>query len=63
MGAADFEKNLEANGYTKETASDGAPIYTKGNKQYTVYPKSTTTGEATAQVKVDGAVVQKIRLQ
>jgi RHS repeat-associated protein len=61
--AADFGKNLEANGFTKGTASDGTPIYTKGNTQYTVYPRSTSTGEITAQVKVNGAVVQKIRLQ
>jgi len=63
VSAADLGKNLEANGFTKTTASDGTPIYTKGNTQYTVYPKSNSTGGPTAQVKINGAVVEKIRLQ
>jgi RHS repeat-associated protein len=57
-----FGKNLESNGFTKSAASDGTPTYTKGNTQYTVYSKATSTGGPTAQVKVDGNVVAKIRL-
>lgn len=63
VSADEFGKNLEANGFTKSAAKDGTPTYTKDNTQYTVYPKSTSTGGPTAQVKVNGEVVGKIRLQ
>jgi hypothetical protein len=60
--AGEFGANLEANGFVKSAASDGSPIYTKGTKQYTVYNSSSTAGP-TAQVKINGEVVGKIRLQ
>jgi RHS repeat-associated protein len=56
-------ENLEANGYTKSTASDGTPLYTKGDTQYSIYSQAKSTGGPTAQVSVDGQVVAKIRLQ
>jgi len=61
--ASDAGKNLEANGYTKSTASDGTPTYTKGNTQYTVYSNANSAGGPTAQVKINGEVVAKIRLK
>lgn len=63
VSVRDFGQNLEANGFAKSTAADGTPIYTKGNTQYTVYSKATSTGSPTAQVKVNGEIVAKIRLQ
>jgi RHS repeat-associated protein len=56
-------ENLEANGYSKSTASDGTPTYTKGDTQYTIYNQATSTGGPTAQVKINGDVVAKIRLK
>jgi RHS repeat-associated protein len=61
--AGEFGANLEANGFVKSTATDGTPIYTKGAKEYAVYPSSRSTGGPTAQVKINGQVVGKIRLQ
>ncbi len=61
--AKDAGEMLEANGFVKSTAGDGTPIYTKGNTQYTIYSKATSSGGSTAQVKVNGEVVAKIRLQ
>ncbi len=61
--ASEFGANLEANGFVKSTAADGTPTYTKGTTQYTVYSQSRSTGGATAQVKVNGIVVEKIRLK
>jgi hypothetical protein len=58
-----FGQNLESNGFTKSAASDGTPTYTKGNMQYTVYSKATSTGGPTAQVKINGNAVGKIRLK
>jgi RHS repeat-associated protein len=60
--ASEFGANLEANGFTKST-SGSATIYTKGNTQYTIYPVSRSTLGPTAQVKINGEVVGKIRLQ
>jgi RHS repeat-associated protein len=61
--AGEFGANLEANGFVKSTAADGTPTYTKGSTQYTVYSSSRSTGGPTAQVKINGEVVGKIRLQ
>jgi RHS repeat-associated protein len=55
--------NLESQGFTKGTASDGSIRYTKGNMEYTMYPKSQTTGGPSMQVKIDGTVVAKVRMQ
>jgi len=60
--ASEFGANLEANGFVKSTAADGTPTYTKGATQYTVY-NSRSTGGPTAQVKISGEVIGKIRLQ
>jgi hypothetical protein len=57
-----FGDNLKANGYSEQTRGN-VTIYTKGDTQYTVYPQATSTGGPTAQVKVGGEVVGKIRLQ
>ena len=56
-------ENLEANGYTKTTASDGTPLYTKGDTQYSIYSQAKSTGGPSPQVSIDGQVVAKIRLQ
>ena len=61
--AGEFGAALEADGYVKSTLKDGTPTYTKGNRQYTVYSNSRSTGEVTAQVKINGDVVGKIRLK
>jgi RHS repeat-associated protein len=58
----EFGENLEATGYTKGITKGGATTYTKGDKQYTLYTASSTRGPS-AQVKVSGEVVSKIRLQ
>ena len=58
----EFGANLEASGFKKTTAGN-VTIYVKGDTQYTVYPTATSTGGPTAQVKVAGQVVGKIRLQ
>jgi RHS repeat-associated protein len=60
---SEFGANLETNGFVKSIASDGTPIYTKGTTQYTVYSRATSTGQPTAQVKIGGQVVGKIRLK
>jgi hypothetical protein len=60
---SEFGQTLEENGFTKSTAKDGTPLYTKGDMQYSVYSEANSTGEPTAQVKVNGEVVAKIRLQ
>jgi RHS repeat-associated protein len=62
LTASEFGANLEANGFVKSTASDGTPTYTKGNTQYTLY-NSSSTGGPTVQIKINGNVVGKIRLQ
>ena len=59
----EFGDTLEQNGYSKSTANDGTPIYTKAGTQYSVYARSTSTGGPTAQVKIGGEVVAKIRLK
>jgi RHS repeat-associated protein len=59
---SEFGANLEAGGFSKTVKGD-VTIYTKGDSQYTVYPKATSTGGPSVQVKIDGVVVQKIRLQ
>jgi RHS repeat-associated protein len=56
-----FGDNLQAEGFTKSQRGD-VTIYTKGNTQYTVY-RAKSTGGPTAQVRVNGKVVAKIRLQ
>jgi hypothetical protein len=56
-------ENLEANGYTKSTASDGTPLYTKGDTQYAIYPKASSTGGPSAEVRINNEPVAKIRLQ
>jgi len=58
-----FAKELEESGYQEGLTADGLPTYTKGDTQYTVYPESTSGGVPTAQVKVDGQVITKIRLK
>ena len=61
----EFGKNLEADGYTKSTSRDGnATNYTKGDRTYSVYSKSASTGEPSAQLRVQGeGTVAKIRLK
>jgi hypothetical protein len=56
-------ENLEANGYTKSNASDGTPLYTKGDTQYAIYPKASSTGGPSAEVRINNEPVAKIRLQ
>jgi RHS repeat-associated protein len=62
LTANEFGANLEANGFTKSTTG-GVTRYIKGNTEYTVYPQSRSTLGPTAQVKINGEVVGKIRLQ
>jgi len=59
-----FGSTLESAGYTKSVSANGtATIYSKGDLTYSVYPKATTTGGPTAQVKLNGEVIGKIRLK
>ncbi len=58
----EFGQNLENNGYTKGVTKDGTTTYTKAGKQYTIYARARSTGGPSAQVKVNGEVVAKIRL-
>jgi len=60
---AEFEQRLQSDGYTKGTAKDGTIQYTKGNETITIYPKATSTGQPSAQVKVNDTVIVKIRFQ
>jgi hypothetical protein len=58
----EFGANLEANGFSKTVKGD-VKIYTKANSEYAVYPRGKSTGGPSVQVKIDGIVVSKIRLQ
>jgi hypothetical protein len=60
----EFGRNLEASGFAKSISRDGkAVIYTLGNKTYAVYPRATSTGGPSAQLRVNGETVLKIRLK
>lgn len=61
--ASQFEQKLQLNGYTKGAASDGSPQFTKGNETITIYSQARSTGNPSAQVKINDVVVAKIRLQ
>lgn len=62
--AVEFGRTLESAGFTKSASVDGqVTIYSKGDLTYSVYSKATSTGGPTAQVKVNGEVVGKIRLK
>jgi hypothetical protein len=64
--AAEFGSNLEASGYVKTLAKDGVTeLYSKGSRvEYSIYPKASSTGGATANYFSDaGKVITKIRLQ
>ena len=62
VSATEFGNNLKAQGF-KESVEGNVIKYTKGNTQYTVYSQARSTGGPTAQVKVNGTIVAKIRLQ
>jgi RHS repeat-associated protein len=63
LTAAEFGGNLEASGYVKSVAKDGATtVYSKGNEVYSVY-KGTSFGGTSANLNVAGRIVTKIRLQ
>ncbi|ADV83861.1 RHS repeat domain-containing protein [Terriglobus saanensis] len=54
---------LQDGGFTKSAASDGTPVYVKGDRQYTVYSQARSTDGPSAQVKDNGSVVGKVRLK
>lgn len=59
-----FSRNLEAGGFTKTMSKDGkVTILTKDNVRYTIRSQSDSTGGPTAEVLIDGKVVQKIRFE
>jgi RHS repeat-associated protein len=61
--AAEFGTNLEASGFVKSVAKDGATtLYSKGNQVYSIY-KDASFGGTSANLAVDGNIVTKIRLQ
>jgi RHS repeat-associated protein len=53
--------NLKANGFTERTAPNGTKIYTNGDTEYSLYPRSSSGGVPSAQVSVNGEAVAKIR--
>ena len=60
----EFGNALEQNGYSKSTSSDGnVSIYTKGDKTYSVYSEADSTGAPSAEVRVGGETISKIRLK
>ena len=56
-------KTLESNGFSKSTTADGRIQFTKGDTQCTMYPKASSTGGPSMQVKVGGEVVSKVRMK
>jgi hypothetical protein len=58
----EFGDNLQAEGFTKSVRGD-VTTYTKGSTEYDVYPQAKSTGGPTAQMKINGNLVIKIRLQ
>lgn len=48
-------KTLESNGYKKTISQDGsATVLTNGEKTYRFYPSSTSTGQPSASLTIDG---------
>jgi RHS repeat-associated protein len=58
----EFGDNLKASGF-KETTKGDVKIYTKGSTEYDVYPQARSTRGPSAQMKINGDKVLKIRLQ
>lgn len=57
-------KTLESSGYKKTISQDGTvTVLTNGNKTYRSYPSSTSTGQPSASLTIDGLKkpVTKIR--
>ena len=62
--AEEFGRNLEASGFVKSMSRDGKVVnYTAGNKTYSVYSRTTSTGGPSAQLRVNGETILKIRLR
>jgi RHS repeat-associated protein len=58
----DAQKSLEKSGYVRAESKDGkATVLSKDGKSYTFYKESKSTGGPSADVKVDGKTVAKIR--
>ena len=55
-----FTKNLENNGYRISSGKDGARIYSKGSKTYTLY-KGTSTQGLSVDVQISGKTIVKYR--
>lgn len=48
-------KTLESSGYKKKVSQDGSvAVLKKGEKTYRVYPSSTSTGQPSASLTIDG---------
>lgn len=57
-------KTLESNGYKKTISQDGeVTVLTNGEKTYRFYPSSTSTGQPSASLTIDGVKkpITKIR--
>ncbi|ALI06014.1 MULTISPECIES: hypothetical protein [Pseudomonas] len=64
MTSSDAIKMLESNGYKKNLYQDGTiTVMTNGDKIYRFYPRSTSTGQPTASLNIEGIKnpVTKIR--
>ena len=62
--AEEFGRNLKASGFVKSMSRDGKVVnYTAGNKTYSVYSRTTSTGGPSAQLRVNGETILKISLR